>query len=99
VLYNHHDVLAARTARGVHRLVPGITGFAQINGRDAISTRQKAAYDAYYLRRRSLGFDLLIAWVTIWKVLSAEGACEGEMGQTTLATPASPPTPARRDAA
>jgi len=62
-----------RTRRGIHQLVPGITGWAQVNGRDSISIAAKVEYDEYYLKNRSFFFDLKILWMTFLKVLSSEG--------------------------
>lgn len=59
-LFNQHDLVALRTERGVHALVPGLTGWAQVNGRDELPIPQKVALDVEYLQRRSLGFDLRI---------------------------------------
>jgi O-antigen biosynthesis protein WbqP len=72
-LFNQDDLIALRTEAGVHALVPGLTGWAQINGRDELPIPQKVALDAEYLRRRSLGFDLRILWLTAVKVLRREG--------------------------
>lgn len=72
-LFNQDDLIALRTAAGVHELVPGLTGWAQINGRDELPIPQKVALDAEYLRRRSLGFDLRILWLTAVKVVRREG--------------------------
>jgi O-antigen biosynthesis protein WbqP len=72
-LFNQEDLIALRTAAGVHALVPGLTGWAQVNGRDELPIPQKVALDAEYLRRRSLGFDLRILWLTAVKVLRREG--------------------------
>lgn len=72
-LFNQDDLIALRTEAGVHELVPGLTGWAQINGRDELPIPQKVALDAEYLRRRSLGFDLRILWLTAVKVLRREG--------------------------
>jgi O-antigen biosynthesis protein WbqP len=71
-LFNQHDLIALRTAQGVHRLVPGLTGWAQINGRDEIPIPQKVAFDREYLDRRSLGFDLRILMLTAVKVLKRD---------------------------
>jgi O-antigen biosynthesis protein WbqP len=72
-LFNQDDLVALRTACGVHRLVPGLTGWAQVNGRDELAIPDKVALDAEYLRRRSLAFDLRILCVTALKVLRREG--------------------------
>ena len=71
-LFNQHDLIALRTAQGVHRLVPGLTGWAQINGRDEIPIPQKVAFDREYLDRRSLWFDLRILMLTAVKVLKRD---------------------------
>lgn len=72
-LYNQHDLIKLRTQLGVHELQPGLTGWAQVNGRDELPLEQKVALDAAYLRRRSLAFDLWIIWLTARKVLRREG--------------------------
>lgn len=68
-LFNQHDLIALRTQYGVHELVPGLTGWAQINGRDELPIPQKVALDAEYLRRRSFGFDMKIIFLTAIKVI------------------------------
>ncbi|MBX9881053.1 MAG: sugar transferase [Sphingomonas sp.] len=70
-LFNQDDLVAARTAQKVHELRPGLTGWAQVNGRDNLSIPEKVDYDAEYLRRRSFGFDMIIIWKTIKKVLGS----------------------------
>lgn len=72
-LFNQDDLIALRTAAGVHRLVPGLTGLAQINGRDELPISQKVQLDAEYLKRRSLLVDLKILWMTALKVLAMNG--------------------------
>lgn len=72
-LFNQDDLIALRTAQGVHELVPGLTGWAQINGRDELPIPEKVRLDAEYLRRRSLGLDLRILWLTFIKVLRRDG--------------------------
>lgn len=72
-LFNQDDLIALRTEAGVHELVPGLTGWAQVNGRDEIPIPQKVALDAEYLRRRSLAFDVRILWLTAIKVLRRDG--------------------------
>ncbi len=72
-LFNQGDLIALRTEKGVHELVPGLTGWAQVNGRDELPIPQKVALDAEYLQRRSLWFDLKILWMTALKVLAREG--------------------------
>lgn len=72
-LFNQDDLIALRTEQGVHELVPGLTGWAQINGRDELPIPEKVKLDAEYLRRRSLGFDIRILWLTFVKVLRSDG--------------------------
>lgn len=72
-LFNQDDLIALRTEAGVHELVPGLTGWAQVNGRDELPIPQKVALDAEYLRRRGMGFDLRILWMTAVKVLRRDG--------------------------
>jgi len=72
-LFNQHDLIALRTQHGVDQLVPGLTGWAQINGRDELPIPQKVALDVEYLKRRSLWFDLKILWMTALKVLARDG--------------------------
>ena len=68
-LFNQHDLVALRTQAGVHALTPGLTGWAQINGRDELPIPQKVAFDVEYLRRKSLLFDLRIILLTALKVI------------------------------
>lgn len=72
-LFNQDDLIALRTERGVHALVPGLTGWAQVNGRDELTIPEKVHLDEEYLRRRSLWFDAYIVWRTAVKVLSRAG--------------------------
>jgi O-antigen biosynthesis protein WbqP len=72
-LFNQTDLIELRTQSGVHVLVPGLTGWAQISGRDELPIPQKVARDIEYLRRKSLGFDLHILWLTVIKVLRRDG--------------------------
>lgn len=72
-LFNQDDLIALRTQYGVDDLVPGLTGWAQINGRDELPIPDKVALDVEYLKRRSFGFDLRILWLTLIKVLRREG--------------------------
>ena len=67
-LFNQADLIALRTERGIHALVPGLTGWAQINGRDELSIPVKVQYDAEYLKRRSFKFDFYILCMTAVKV-------------------------------
>ena len=72
-LFNQDDLIALRTDAGVHELVPGLTGWAQVNGRDELPIPQKVQLDAENLQRRSLRFDLQILWMTALKVLARDG--------------------------
>jgi O-antigen biosynthesis protein WbqP len=72
-LYNQYDLIELRTSKGLHGLVPGITGWAQINGRDELPIPVKVEFDEYYLRNRSLLFDFKILWLTFMKVIKREG--------------------------
>lgn len=72
-LFNQDDLVALRTGAGVHELVPGLTGWAQINGRDELPIPEKVALDVEYLRRRSFLFDCRILWLTALKVIRRDG--------------------------
>jgi O-antigen biosynthesis protein WbqP len=72
-LFNQDDLIALRSQHGVHALVPGLTGWAQVNGRDELPIPEKVKLDAEYLRRQSLGFDIYILWLTFVKVLRRDG--------------------------
>jgi O-antigen biosynthesis protein WbqP len=72
-LFNQHDLIALRTEKGIHELVPGLTGWAQVNGRDELPIPQKVALDAQYLERKSFLFDLKILWMTVLKVTAGKG--------------------------
>lgn len=72
-LFNQDDLIAARTEKGVHELKPGLTGWAQVNGRDELEIPVKVAYDSEYRRRQSFLFDLRILMLTVIKVTRAKG--------------------------
>ena len=72
-LFNQYDLIELRTQLGVHELVPGLTGWAQINGRDELPISEKVALDAEYLCRKSLWFDIRILWLTFVKVIRRDG--------------------------
>lgn len=72
-LFNQDDLVALRTERGVHELVPGLTGWAQINGRDELPIPVKVQLDVEYLQRRTFFFDLKILFLTAWSVLRRDG--------------------------
>jgi len=71
-LFNQHDLIELRTKAGVHVLVPGLTGWAQINGRDELPIPEKVALDVEYLHRQSALFDIKIIFLTSWKVLKRD---------------------------
>ena len=72
-LFNQDDLVALRTKFGVHELVPGLTGWAQINGRDELPIPEKVKLDVEYLRRQSFWFDIRILWLTFVKVIRRDG--------------------------
>lgn len=72
-LFNQTDLVALRAEKGVHQLLPGLTGWAQVNGRDELPIPQKVDLDAEYLKRRSFLFDLRILWLTFIKVIRRSG--------------------------
>lgn len=72
-LFNQDDLIALRTQCGVHELLPGLTGWAQINGRDELAIPEKVQLDFEYLRRKSLWLDLKILWMTFMRVLQRHG--------------------------
>jgi O-antigen biosynthesis protein WbqP len=71
-LFNQHDLVELRTKAGVHELMPGLTGWAQINGRDELPIPQKVALDVEYLHRKSLLLDIKIIILTAWKVVKRD---------------------------
>jgi len=72
-LYNQDDLVELRTEKGIHKLISGITGWAQVNGRDELPIPVKVEFDEYYLKNRSFFFDLKILWMTFVKVVRREG--------------------------
>ena len=72
-LFNQEDLIALRKEKGVDRLLPGITGWAQVNGRDELSIPDKVALDVEYLNRQSFWFDVKILWMTFLKVIKRDG--------------------------
>jgi len=72
-LYNQDDLIALRTEKGVDKLLPGITGWAQVNGRDELSIPDKVSLDLEYLNRQSFWFDMKILWMTFLKVIKRDG--------------------------
>ena len=72
-LFNQDDLIALRNQHGVETLTPGLTGWAQLNGRDEISIEEKVKFDQVYLQQQSFGFDLKILWMTAMQVIQAKG--------------------------
>ena len=72
-LFNQDDLIALRTEQGVDKLVPGVTGWAQINGRDELSIPEKVALEVEYMQKKSFWFDLKILWMTFLKVINNQG--------------------------
>jgi O-antigen biosynthesis protein WbqP len=72
-LFNQNDLIALRTEQGVDALTPGLTGWAQVNGRDELPIPQKVAFDLQYLQHQSFAFDLRILWLTFVKVIRRDG--------------------------
>jgi O-antigen biosynthesis protein WbqP len=72
-LFNQYDLIELRTQKGVHLLSPGLTGWAQVNGRDELPIPQKVELDAEYLLRKTFWFDIKILWLTFIKVIKRDG--------------------------
>jgi O-antigen biosynthesis protein WbqP len=72
-LYSQTDLISLRTQQSVDKLIPGITGWAQVNGRDVLSISDKVLLDVEYQNRQSFWFDIKILWMTLFKVLKKEG--------------------------
>ena len=72
-LYNQDDLITLRKEKGVDKLLPGITGWAQVNGRDELSIPDKVALDVEYLNRKSFWFDIKILWMTFLRVVKRDG--------------------------
>jgi len=72
-LFNQEDLITLRTEKSVDKLLPGITGWAQVNGRDELSIPDKVALDIEYLNRQSFWFDIKILWMTFLKVVKRDG--------------------------
>ena len=72
-LFNQDDLIVLRTEKGVDQLVPGLTGWAQVKGRDELPIPEKVALDLEYMERQSLWFDIYILWLTVLKVLRRDG--------------------------
>ena len=72
-LFNQYDLIELRTSKGVHHLTPGLTGWAQVNGRDDLSIEKKVNFDAEYLKKQSFILDLKILYLTCIKIIRREG--------------------------
>jgi O-antigen biosynthesis protein WbqP len=72
-LFNQHDLINLRNQKGVHKLMPGLTGWAQVNGRDSLPIPEKVELDAEYLKHQSFWFDIKILWLTFLKVCLKDG--------------------------
>ncbi len=72
-LFNQYDLIALRTEKGIEKVLPGLTGWAQVNGRDELSIPKKVELDEEYAKRQSLGFDVYILWLTFIKVIKRDG--------------------------
>jgi O-antigen biosynthesis protein WbqP len=72
-LFNQDDLIALRTEKGVDQLIPGLTGWAQVNGRDELPIPEKVVLDIEYMERQSFWFDLYILWLTVLKVVRRDG--------------------------
>ena len=72
-LFNQNDLIALRTEKGVDQLIPGLTGWAQVNGRDELPIPEKVALDVEYLERQSFLFDMRILWMSVFKVVRRDG--------------------------
>jgi len=72
-LFNQQDLIALRTEMNIHTILPGLTGWAQVNGRDELSIPQKVALDKNYLQRQSFLLDIQILWLTFLKVVLRDG--------------------------
>jgi O-antigen biosynthesis protein WbqP len=72
-LFNQYDLIKLRTRKGIHNLVPGLTGWAQVNGRDDLSIAKKVKFDAEYLKKKSFIFDLKILYLTLIEIIRREG--------------------------
>ena len=72
-LHNQHDLIELRKSEGIDKVKPGITGWAQVNGRDELTIEEKIKYDKEYIERKSFFFDLNILFLTFYKVLLRNG--------------------------
>ena len=72
-LFNQYDLIKLRNSKGIHHIKPGLTGWAQVNGRDGLSIAKKVKFDTEYLKKKSFTFDLKILYLTIIKIIRREG--------------------------
>jgi O-antigen biosynthesis protein WbqP len=72
-LYNQYDLIKLRTEKGIDKLMPGLTGWAQVNGRDSLSIVEKVKFDEEYMKKRTFLFDLKILFITFLKVIQKYG--------------------------
>ena len=72
-LFNQDDLIFLRTEKGVDKLMPGLTGWAQVNGRDTLPIQEKVALDVEYMEKQSIWFDMRILWLTFLKVIKRDG--------------------------
>jgi len=72
-LFNQYDLILLRTEKGVDKVVPGLTGWAQVNGRDELPIPEKVVLDVEYMERQSFWFDMKILWLTVLKVVRRDG--------------------------
>jgi O-antigen biosynthesis protein WbqP len=86
-LFNQHDLISARTVLGVHQVLPGLTGWAQINGGQLLSIQEKNALDLFYVRRVSLLFDLKVLALTAWRLFKGDQLHENSLEQALREQP------------
>ena len=79
-LYNQYDLIEMRTNANVHTVRPGLTGLAQVSGRDELENEQKVYFDQQYVQKQSFFFDLKLIFLTVIKVFKSEGVVEGSKG-------------------
>lgn len=72
-LYNQDDLIKLRVSKGLDKLKPGLTGWAQVNGRDDLSIQLKVDYEVEYMEKKSFSFDLYIIWLTLLKIIKKDG--------------------------
>lgn len=85
-LYNQYDLIEMRTNANVHTVRPGLTGLAQVSGRDELKNEQKVYFDQQYVQKQSFFFDLKLIFLTVVKVFKSEGVVEGATSNTNKET-------------